>query len=531
MTNILLIQPPALIPSEPPLSLAILFSALRKAGTSVAALDANLGAYHYLLDGERLVELAGENPKTSIIRALKHRQQSLKLLRSAEGSASFSRYSTAVRYLNLLLSLWSGDNENERLTFGDYQHKGYSVFNPDDLKLFSHGSIYTLFRPYFQSELIPRIKAHQPQLVAISINYLHQVFPAFELAGLLRQQFPGVELVAGGGLITSWQEPLRQLDYTLPPFDHLVFGPGEGSLVALAKDSAPEEYYLMDSSDIGFIPDFTFVEFNRYFSPEKTLPVSASRGCYWQKCLFCPEATSPVHPYGSFQPSEFPDLLLQLSEHYGTTNFHLTDNAIPVNILKSLAASRTDLKNLSWFGFVRFEPALEDPVFVQHLAEAGCQMLQLGLESGSQTILDKLRKGIELEAAARILDNLHRAGISSYVYIMLGTPGETEADAEMTLNFLEHHAEKIGFLNLSVMNLPRGSELLENPELYGIDSSKLRDDESPLGLYHEFQSTTDWDRAAARKFLNQRLLGSSIIRKIVKRDPPLFSSNHAFFFT
>jgi hypothetical protein len=113
---------------------------------------------------------------------------------------------------------------------------------------------------------------------------------------------------------------------------------------------------------------------------------------------------------------------------------------------------------------------------------------------------------------------------------MLGTPGETEADAEMTLNFLEHHAEKIGFLNISIMNLPRGSELLDNPELYGIDSSELRDDDSPLGLYHEFESATGWDRAAARKFLNQRLLGSPVIREIVKRNPPLFSSNHAVFF-
>jgi radical SAM superfamily enzyme YgiQ (UPF0313 family) len=136
-----------------------------------------------------------------------------------------------------------------------------------------------------------------------------------------------------------------------------------------------------------------------------------------------------------------------------------------------------------------------------------------------------------LAAAAKILDNLYQAGISSYVYIMLGTPGETQADAEMTLSFLEQHAEKIGFLNISIMNLPRGSELLDNPELYGIDSSQLQDDKSPLGLYHEFQSSTSWDRAAARKFLNQHLLGSSVIRKIVKRNPPLFSSNHAFFFT
>ncbi len=528
--DVLLLQPPALKPSEPPLSLAILGAALRNAKIRTEALDANLDAYLYLLDGERLAELAGNQPKTAIRRALKHRQQSLDLLRSAPAGSSFSRYSTAVRYLNLLLGLWSKGDDNQRLTLGDYQHKGHSVFNPEDLDRFSRGAVNTLFQPYFQNELLPGIKACQPRLVAISINYLHQVFPAFELAGLLRQQLPDLELVAGGGLITSWQEPLQRLDYKLPPFDRLVFGPGEASLVALAQGSAADEYYLTDISEIGFVPDFFFAEFARYFSPRPILSLSASRGCYWQKCLFCPEATAPVHPYGTFQPAEFPDLLVQLSVRYAVTDFHLTDNAIPINILKKLAERRTDLQGLSWFGFVRFESALEDREFIQQLATSGCRMLQLGLESGSQVVLDRLGKGIKLEAAARILDNLFAAGISSYVYIMLGTPGETEADAEMTLSFLEQYAEKICFLNISIMNLPRGSELLENPDLYGIDSSQLRDGESPLGLYHEFQSATGWDRAAARKFLNQRLLGSPVIRQIVKRNPPIFSSNHAFFF-
>lgn len=531
MINTLLIQPPALIPSEPPLSLAILAAALVQAGISTESLDANLDAYLYLLDGEQLAELAGGNPKTSISRALKRRQQSLDLLRSPKALTSFSRYSTAVHYLNLLLSLWSKQSENERLTFGDYQHNGHSVFNPDDLNLFSSGNTRTLFYLYFQNALLPQIEAHRPQQVAISINYLHQVFPAFELAGLLRRQFPDIELVAGGGLITSWQEPLQKFGYKLSPFDRVIFGPGEASLVALAEGSAPDRYYLTDVSEIGFVPDFSFAEFDRYFSPQSILPVSSSRGCYWQKCLFCPEATAPVHPYGHFQPAEFPDLLVQLSKRYAVKNFHLTDNAIPVNILRKMAEHHVDLKGLSWFGFVRFESVLENPEFVQLLAASGCRMLQLGLESGSQVVLDRLGKGINLAAAAKILDNLHRSGISSYVYIMLGTPGETEADAEMTLSFLEEHAEKIGFLNISIMNLPRGSELLENPELYGIDSSWLQDAESPFGLYCEFQSATGWDRAAARKFLNQRLLGSPVIRKMVKRKPPLFSSNHAFFFT
>jgi len=100
----------------------------------------------------------------------------------------------------------------------------------------------------------------------------------------------------------------------------------------------------------------------------------------------------------------------------------------------------------------------------------------------------------------------------------------------MTLDFLEKHADKINFINISIMNLPRGSELLENPEFYGIKASHLRGDENSLGLYHEFESTGSWDRTAARQFLNQRLHASPAIRKMIKRDPPFFSSSHAVYF-
>ncbi len=528
MLDTLLIQPPALIPSEPPLSLAILVAALRQENVSVDAIDANLESYLYLLDENRLASRAGLTPPRATSRALKHRHASLALLRSRQGADSFSRYSTAVRYLNLLLSLYADDRQ--RLSFSDYQYPRFSPFQPTDLDRFGRGEVHTLFHSYFCHELLPQIIEKQPQRVAISINYRHQAFSAFELAGLLRQNCPDLEIVAGGGLITSWQEPLRQLDCRLYPFDRLVFGPGEASLVALAQQRVSDSYFLNDISSRGFIPDFSFARFDRYLSSHPVLPLSSSRGCYWEKCLFCPEATAPVHPYGSFNPSHFPALLLELSHRYGVNHFHLTDNAIPVNILKQLALYHTELAGLQWFGFVRFEEALTDYDFVGQLAAAGCRMLQLGLESGSQRVLDTLHKGIRLETAEKILDNLQRAGIGTYVYIMLGAPGESEIDAEMTLSFLEKHAEKIGFLNISIMNLPRGSELLDNPELYGISSSKLRDDDSALGLYHEFESATGWNRSAARRFLDQRLLASPEIRTIIKRDPPFFSSSHAFFF-
>lgn len=530
MTAVLLLQPPALKASEPPLSLAVLSAALRNLGLSVTAIDANLEAYLFLLDEARLAKLTGENPSTSIRRAFRHRQESLALLRSPAAGKSFARYCTAVRYLNQLLSLWGESSAAERLTLGDYQNNDFSVFDPEDLRQFSIGDARTLFRDYFQEQLLPQIIELEPKLIAVSINYLHQALPAFELAGLLKRQFPTTTLVAGGGLITSWQEPLRDLDLRLPPFDHLVFGPGESPLTALTTGKAAGDYFLADAGQIGFFPDFKFARLGNYLSPQPVLPVSTSRGCYWQNCLFCPEAAAPVHPYTSSQPDQIVDLLLNLEKQYEVHHFHLTDNAIPVNILRSLASRAGELRHLSWFGFVRFEPLLKDLGLVRQLAQSGCRMLQLGLESGSQRVLDRLRKGVQLATAIRILNNLHAAGIYTYVYIMLGTPGETAEDAELTLAFLEEHAEKISFLNLAIMNLPRSSGLLDNPQQYGITESNLQDEKGTLGLYHQFETVGNWDRAAARRFLVNRLQTSPKIREIIQRTPPLFTSNHAFFF-
>ncbi|WP_291318121.1 radical SAM protein [Desulfuromonas sp.] len=528
--DILLIQPPALKPAEPPLGLAVLLAHLRAQGLRAEALDANLGATLYLLDPDRLAALAGPEPDTSTRRALRHLPGSLALLRSPRGGASFARYETAVRYLNRLLALWGGPGGGERLTLGDYQHDTLSPFDPGDLERLGRGEARTLFSDYFRDEVLPRVEASRPKIVALSVNYLHQALPAFELAGMLRRVLPEATLVAGGGLVTSWQEPLRRLDLRLEPFDRIVFGPGESPLGALASGHAGEDYFLEDSASIGFAPDFSFAVLGDYLSPEPVLPLSASRGCYWKRCLFCPEAAAPVHPYAATRPEDFPDLLLLLAAEHGVRHFHLTDNAVPVNVLRGMAARSEELRGLSWHGFVRFEDAFEDPGFFGRLAESGCRMLQLGLESGSQTVLDRLGKGIRLEAAARILTNLREAGIAAYVYIMLGTPGEREADAERTLAFLEEHADRIGFLNLSIMNLPRSSGLLDNPELYGISDWAEIDEANPLRLYREFSSVDGWDRAAARRFLDRRLLGSPVVRAIVNRTPPLFTSNHAFFF-
>jgi hypothetical protein len=529
--DLLLIHPPAARAAEPPLGTAVLLSHLRRGGATAEAIDANLEAHLYLLDADRLTAAAGSAPATALHRAGKNVPRSLSFLRSPDAGRSFSRYATAARHLNTALSAYRGASARERWTLGDYVHGALSEFSPPDLSHAASGKAGTIFSGYFRDALLPRVVRMRPRGVALSVNYRHQVLPAFELAGLLRRRLPGVPVYGGGGMFASWRGSLRGMELAFLPFDRVGFGPGESALAAAAGGaSTGGGIFFEDGEAVEFLPDFGFAPLREYLSPEPVLPVAATRGCYWRRCGFCPEAVAPVHPYRAVDAGAFPAMLRELSDRYGVRRFHLTDNAIPVPVLRSMADRGSALRGLSWHGFARFERELLDPEFASSLAAAGCTMLQLGLESGSQPLLDRMGKGTRVGEASAILSNLSRAGIVSYVYVMFGAPGETESDAERTRSFLAEHAGEIGFLNLSILNLPREASW---PGLAGGSAPReegFPGDDPPLGLYRRVPAGDGWGRMQARRFLQRRILGDPAIRAIAARTPPWFGDSHAFFF-
>jgi hypothetical protein len=529
--DLLLIHPPAARAAEPPLGTAILLSHLRREGATAEAIDANLEAHLHLLGGDRLAAAAGPAPATALHRAMKNVPRALSFLRSPGAARSFSRYAAAARHLNTALSAHRGESGRERWTLGDYVHSDLSEFSPGDLSLAASGQRGTVFSGYFRDALLPRVERIRPRGVAISVNYRHQVLPAFELAGLLRRRLPGVHVYGGGGMFTSWRSSLRGMELAFLPFDRVGFGPGESALAAAAGGMPTGGgLFFEDGEAVEFLPDFGFAPLREYLSPEPVLPVAATRGCYWRRCRFCPEAVAPTHPYRAADAVAFPTRLRELSDRYGVRRFHLTDNAIPVAVLRSMADGGSALRGLSWHGFARFERELLEPEFASSLAAAGCSMLQLGLESGSQPLLDRMGKGTRVADASTILSNLARAGIAAYVYVMLGAPGETEIDAERTRSFLAEHAGEIGFLNLSILNLPREASW---PGL--ADGSAPREggflvEDEPLGLYRRVPAGDGWGRAQAKRFLQKRILGDPAIRAIAARTPPWFGDSHAVFF-
>ena len=70
------------------------------------------------------------------------------------------------------------------------------------------------------------------------------------------------------------------------------------------------------------------------------------------------------------------------------------------------------------------------------LAQAGCRMLWMGAESGSQKVLDAMEKGLSVDDIRAASRHLRAAGIDVGLFLQFGYPGETWSDIEATLQLV-----------------------------------------------------------------------------------------------
>jgi radical SAM superfamily enzyme YgiQ (UPF0313 family) len=502
--SILLIHPPVAKPSEPPAGIARLTGALRAHGIDCAVIDANIEGLHHLL--LRLPPPAD----TWSRRAHRHLDAHLASLRSAATYQSPDKYRRAVSDINRLISL-AGKEKHVRLRLANYEDSRLSPLRSEDLQHAARHPEENPYFPYYQERILPTVKASRPDIIGVSINFLSQALCSFALIGLLKRTFPGIAIVIGGGLITSWLKRAEGLRPLSPWVDRMVGGAGETALIELAGKQAGEVHFQPDYADLLPQP---------YLSPGFVLPFSASDGCWWRRCTFCPEYAEE-NAYRPLEKGEAGSQLIDLVRRTRPSMIHLLDNALAPALLKELAA---DPPGAPWYGFVRITPPLDDPLFCRQLARSGCAMLKIGLESGDQKVLDALGKGVQLETASRVLYNLRTAGIATYVYLLFGTPAEDRTAAEKTLAFTVEHHDCIDFLNLAIFNLPVtgvADEVFASRQFYSGD----------LQLYGDFDHPKGWNRADVRQFLDKEFKKQPAIQPILRRDPPIFTSNHAAFFS
>lgn len=498
----LLIFPPLAKACEPPAGIARLAAALKTHGVPCRLLDANLEGQLWLL--ERPVAATD----TWSRRALKWRERNLTALRDTATYLAPDRYRRTVSDLNRLMALAAG-KDNVVAGLADYQHAVLSPLRSADLLEAARQPEQNPFFPYF-SHRLPDLLAGSAT-VGFSLNYLSQALCTFAMIGYIRTRYPALKIVLGGGLVTSWMQRPGWQNPFMGLVDHLVSGPGEAPLLTLLGGTGISREHVT--------PDYSQLPLDEYLAPGLILPYSAGSGCYWNRCSFCPE-NAEGNAYHAVPPARVLSNLEFLVEQTGPLLIHLLDNAISPALLHALAENPP---GAPWYGFARIDEHLADPAFCHALKRSGCVMLKLGLESGDQGVLDRMNKGISLGMASRVLENLKRAGIAVYCYLLFGTPGETVIEARRTLEFVARHHEAINFLNLALFNMPLCGD---EAAVYGEKPFY----EGDLSLYTAFRHPGEWGRKQVRRFLDAEFKCHPAIAAIVRNDPPQFSSNHAALF-
>jgi hypothetical protein len=507
----LLVYPPISRPSEAPPGIARLAASARARGIPVDCLDLNLAC---LLDAVGREEgPAGTASLSGGARAAwRRRRRNLSLLRSPEGYKNFSVYSRSVFELEIAYSLGLGETG---AGLADFRLGSFDPHRSEDLLAASRDPEASPFFFSFKPRLDAALREGRHELAGVSLCYLSQVQAACAILGYLRREYPDLRLVLGGSLITSWLSSEGGAKALGDLADDVVGGEGEDWLEA-AFGPLPSGGIQGASP---WMADYSDFRAEAYLAPGRILPFGFSSGCAWARCRFCPEKAEG-RPYRQASLAEAMAGVSRLIREEEPILLHFVDSEIPQSILKALADSGP---GRPWYGFARFSRLLEDPSFCRALADAGCAMLQLGLESASERVLKAMGKGTSLNTSPRILANLKGAGIGTYVYVLFGSPWEGPEDAGLTRDFIADHAELIDFLNIALFNMPAGI-----PE--ALELAEPGADRGDLSLYLPLRHPLGWGREAVRRFIAEDIEDHPRIRPILRRAPPLFTSSHAAFF-
>jgi len=184
------------------------------------------------------------------------------------------------------------------------------------------------------------------------------------------------------------------------------------------------------------------LDIKKYFFSAGQYPmvmIMTGRGCS-ARCTFCvyPQ-TFHDRTYRPRSPenvvAEFEYILKELPEvkSVGIEDDTFTLDKERVRKISQLLIDKGINKKINWWANARVNTLDFDTMKL--MKEAGCRLLIPGYESGSQEILNNIKKGVKIENSIEFTKNAKRAGLLVHGCFMVGNPGETEETMRETLEF------------------------------------------------------------------------------------------------
>jgi radical SAM superfamily enzyme YgiQ (UPF0313 family) len=308
-------------------------------------------------------------------------------------------------------------------------------------------------------ESISTIKKIKPKYIGLSIFSYYMQRSAYMLAIEIRKELPTVKIILGGFGLTQPATSLKNLSQfknseLFKPFnqfmteqnlcDHIIIGEGEDALVNLLDNASVEEKESIDYTNLYNVPLSNFDDYdleNYNYVDNILLPITGSKGCVRQ-CTFC----DIPKKFGKFRyrsGEHIANEMIYFSKKYRIKSFTFTDSLINGS-LKALTDLVTKLaeynrnnpnEKIKWSAQYISRPENQTPEYLYSLmAESGAEGLTIGLESGSNNVLEAMNKKVKIEDVNAELELFEKYKISTVLLFIIGFYNETYEDFLETLN-------------------------------------------------------------------------------------------------
>jgi anaerobic magnesium-protoporphyrin IX monomethyl ester cyclase len=203
------------------------------------------------------------------------------------------------------------------------------------------------------------------------------------------------------------------------------------------------------------LPAWDLIDTERYLrewerhSGDRRMAVLTSRGCPFD-CAWCSKPTFG-RSYRQQSVGRVIEELRALKERYRVDYVRFCDDVF--GIQRSWLEELLDRMLREDIG-LRFECLarvdLLKPDLLARMRRAGLERVYVGVESGSQKMLDTMNRGTKLAQVERAAGALRKEGIRQYWFLMLGYPGETLADIEATLRLFRKYSPEEYSVSIAV---------------------------------------------------------------------------------
>lgn len=311
-----------------------------------------------------------------------------------------------------------------------------------------------------RSDVIQKIKEFRPLILGFSV-YTENMKMAIATAREIKENFPEIKIVVGGPHPTIDPGAFLKDD----AIDFVTRKEGESTLLELTRavetneqaisyDQIPGLDYRKDGKvyhnpvrkpitdlDLLLLPKRELVEIERY---EDAINISTSRGCPG-KCIFCSASALSGATYRtrSVDHVYMEVVLLKLMLQEKLYKIYIVDDtftAIPERVSRFAELIIYYGFDIKWHCESRIDVITEK--LIDKMAEGGCIAIQYGIESGSQIVLNRIQKGIDLEQAKRIIDYTHKKKILLCLSFIIGHYCDTKETMEETHKLVEEFYHK-----------------------------------------------------------------------------------------